>query len=81
MADDSSPPHDIPEGDTYHHADGTIEIVFARAEGKVLTVREYEGSEQFESAVGAAEYSGTHDGVASLPDAEYFVDGISDDAD
>jgi len=61
-------------GATYVFDDDTIEIVYEREDGHVLTLREYSSESAFQRAVEAAEFSGTHDGVASLPDAEEFRD-------
>lgn len=61
-------------GATYTFDDGTIEVVFEREDGHILTVREYPNTRSFESATEDAEFSGTHDGVASLPDVEKFRD-------
>ena len=60
------------KADHYRHDDGTDEIVFASAEGHVLTVREYRSVEDFERAVEDAEYVGAHEGVADLPGVEAF---------
>lgn len=70
MTDSSSPA----KGDQYRHADGTVEVVFATAEGRLLTVREYPDEDAFRRAVADAEATGQHEGVRSLPDAEAFED-------
>lgn len=62
----------IDRGDEYQHADGSREIVFETAEGRVLTVREYPSVEAFRAAVDRAEYAGIDPNVAGLPDVEEF---------
>lgn len=60
------------KGDEYEHPDGTVEIVFTVADGRVLTIREYADVDSFVDQVDDAAYGGTHDGVADLPGPEYF---------
>lgn len=62
----------IDRGDEYRHADGSREIVFETAEGRVLCVREYPSVDAFRDAVDDAEYVGVDPNVAELPDAEEF---------
>jgi hypothetical protein len=62
----------INRGDEYRHADGSREIVFETAEGRVLTVREYPSTGAFHAALDEAEYVGVDPNVADLPDAEEF---------
>jgi hypothetical protein len=69
---------DPQRADHYRHRDGTDEIVFAVEEGHVLAVREYRSVEDFERAVAAAEFVGTHEGVANLPGADAFADDASE---
>lgn len=73
MAADESPPTPT-KGDHYRFPDGTTEIVYANEDGFVLTIREYQRSEDFVRAVDGTEYVGVHDGVASLPDIEALED-------
>ena len=75
MTDDTDPT----DGSQYRHDDGTIEVVFAVEEGRVLAVREYPTVKAFEGAVAAATDAGVHEGVADLPDASVFEEGIEDD--
>ncbi|ELZ46335.1 hypothetical protein C464_10988 [Halorubrum coriense DSM 10284] len=56
----------------YRHDDGSVEIVFAVDDGRVLTVREYPDEETFETATGSAAYVGQHEGVSDLPGVEAF---------
>lgn len=65
----------IDRGDEYRHTDGSREIVFETAEGRVLSVREYPSVDAFRSAVDEAEYVGVDPNVAELPDVEEFEDG------
>jgi hypothetical protein len=58
----------------YRHDDGSVEIVFAVEEGRVLTVREYPDEATFDEATESAAYVGQHEGVAELPDVEAFRD-------
>lgn len=60
------------KGDQYEHPDGTLEVVFAVEDDRVLVIREYPSTETFEDAVEDGRFEGTHEGVASLPAAEYF---------
>lgn len=60
------------KGDQYEHPDGTTEVVFAVEEGRVLTIREYPDADAFDEGVADASSAGTHEGVANLPDAEFF---------
>ena len=56
----------------YRHDDGSVEIVFAVDDGRVLTVREYPDEETFESETESAAYVGQHEGVSDLPGVEAF---------
>lgn len=58
----------------YRHDDGSVEIVFAVEDGRVLTVREYPDEAAFGDAVSTATYVGRHEGVADLPGVEAFRD-------
>jgi len=60
------------KGDQYEHPDGTLEVVFAVEGDRVLAIREYPSTETFEDGVEAGRFEGTHEGVASLPAAEYY---------
>jgi len=62
------------KGDQYEYPDGTVEIVFAVEDGRVLTIREYPDVESFTGDVDDAASAGTHEGVADLPEAEFFED-------
>jgi len=70
--DEDSTDDSIERGDMYRHSDQQVEIVFERAEGRVLTVTEYATVDAFREAVGDARYEGTHEGVLDLPPAEAF---------
>ncbi|WP_101298348.1 hypothetical protein [Halegenticoccus soli] len=70
----SHPPRSPAKGDQYEHDDGTIEVVFTSAEGRVLTVREYPDVPTFERTVDRATYRGTHSGIAELPGLSAFDD-------
>lgn len=70
------------EGRQYRHRDGTMEVVFALEDGRVLTVKEYPTYDRFEQAVNAAADAGINDHVANLPDVEAFADdGAADEPD
>ena len=64
----------LTKGDQFRHPDGTVEVVFATAEGRLLTVKEYPDEETFRQGITDAEPAGRHEGVSSLPDAEAFED-------
>ncbi|WP_254547471.1 hypothetical protein [Halomarina pelagica] len=71
---DDAPPSDEPRtADHYQHPD-CVEVVYAVAEGRVLTLREYDSPEAFERAVADARYLGIHEGVEALPGPEAFAD-------
>jgi hypothetical protein len=65
----------------YQYDDGSVEIVFATGQGRVLTVREYPDDESFEAEIDAATYVGEHAGVAELPPVEEFMSEDDQDAD
>ncbi|MFC6823439.1 hypothetical protein [Halopelagius fulvigenes] len=67
-------PEDTSKGDEYRHTDGTREVVFALADGRILTVKEYPNGEAFDDGVADATYVGVEDDVADLPDASSFAD-------
>jgi len=67
------------EAAKYQYDDGTVEIVFAAEEGRVLTVREYSDDASFETQIESATYRGQHSGVAELPPVEAFVPGDGSD--
>lgn len=69
MTDD---PAETSKGDEYRHGDGTREVVFAVAEGRVLTVKEYRDEGAFGEAVADATYVGANEAVLDLPDASAF---------
>ncbi|RDI69724.1 hypothetical protein [Halopelagius longus] len=72
-------PEDTSKGDEYRHPDGTREVVFALADGRVLTVKEYPDDESFDDGVADATYVGVEDDIADLPDASSFeVDGAEE---
>lgn len=56
----------------YRHDDGSVEIVVAVEEGRVLTVREYPDEATFTDATESAAYVGQHEGVEDLPGVEAF---------
>lgn len=58
----------------YRHDDGSVEIVFAVDDGRVLTVREYPDEATFDGATASAAYVGQHEGVSDLPGVEAFRD-------
>ena len=62
------------QGESYRFPDGTAEIVFATAEGRVLTVREYRSVARFRGTVASAEHCGIDDAVADLPPVDAFRD-------
>ncbi|WP_246988171.1 hypothetical protein [Halorientalis marina] len=69
MSPDESNPT---KADQYDHPDGTLEVVFAVEDGKVLTIREYDSVSQFERNTSEATYAGSHHGVLNIPDLESF---------
>lgn len=66
------------KGDQFRFPDGTHEVVFHVAEGRVLTVREYPTVDSYLTAVADGEYRGTHEGVTNLPDPSAFADGAGE---
>lgn len=60
-------------GDQHRLPDGTREVVFQVAEGRVLTVREYPSARAYRDGVASGEYLGTHEGVTDLPDPSAFA--------
>lgn len=79
MSDDNPHPDEAVKGDEYHHLDGTVEVVVATRGDRVLTVREFPSAEDFEDAVDAATYRGTHEAIASLTDPEELADRLATD--
>lgn len=73
MTSDNSP-NELFRGARFEFDDDTTEVIFELADGHVLTVREYPTRTAFERAVANAEFDGTHDGVAALPDVDAFQD-------
>ncbi|WP_311173541.1 hypothetical protein [Halobellus ordinarius] len=67
------------EAAKYQYDDGTVEIVFAAEEGRVLTVREYPDDASFETEIEPARYLGQHSGIAELPPVEAFMSGDGSD--
>lgn len=63
------------KADQYRHADGTVEVVFAVEEGRVLTFREYPDTPAFHHAITDGEFEGVHPGVEDLPGVEAFRKG------
>lgn len=76
MADDQE---NATKGDEYRHADGTREVVFALADGRILTVKEYADGGAFADGVADATYVGVEDDVARLPDVSEVA--FDDDAE
>lgn len=68
---DAQPPE---QGDQFRLPDGTHEVVFQVAEGRVLTVREYPSVTSYRAAIADAESWGTHEGVKDLPQPSELVD-------
>lgn len=66
MSNDEASPR---KGDRYRHPDGTVEVVFAVEDGRVLTFREYGDGVAFADAVEEATYVGIDEAVEGLPDA------------
>lgn len=62
----------LERGRSYEHADGTVEVVFATEDGRVLTVREYPTAEACLRTLADADYRGTNERVLELPDVEAF---------
>jgi len=62
----------LERGRSYEHADGTVEVVFATEEGRVLTVREYPTTEVCLRTLADADYRGTNEQVLDLPGVEAF---------
>ena len=73
MASDADPDEPF-RGATYVFDDGTTEVVYVREDGRILTIREYPSDTAFQQVAEEAEFTGTHEGVASLPDVEEFQD-------
>ena len=71
MADDLR----LERGRSYEFDDGTVEVVFATEEGRVLTVREYPTAEACLRTLADADYRGTNEQVLELPDVEAFEEG------
>ncbi|WP_224338497.1 hypothetical protein [Haloprofundus halobius] len=71
---DSTAPGDATKADQYQYQNGTMEVVFAVSDGRVLTLREYPDVSTFNRATDAATYRGTHQAVADLPDLMAFED-------
>lgn len=69
------------EGAKYQYDDGTVEIVFAAEEGRVLTVREYPDEAGFTEGVEPATYIGHHAALADLPGVDAFAEGGADSVD
>lgn len=69
---DSSAPGEAIKADQYQYEDGTVEIVFAVSDGRVLTLREYPDVPTFNRETEVAAYRGTHQAVAELPDLAAF---------
>lgn len=72
QADDGPP---MTRGTEFEYEDGTIEVIYETAEGRVLTVREYPTRHAFRRAVEGAAYRGENEMVSELPDVEAFEDG------
>lgn len=74
MTDDTEPA----KGSQYRHGDGTVEVVFAVEDERVLVVREYPTIDAFENAIADATDAGIHEQVADLPGVEAFADEAED---
>lgn len=73
---DEEDPLDTPSrGDEFRRPDGTIEIVYETAGGRVLTLREYPTVDAFREAARDAEYRGENAGVRDLSDVDSFSEG------
>ncbi|MFP4626138.1 MAG: hypothetical protein ACOCQ3_02095 [Natronomonas sp.] len=75
-----------PKGKQYRYADGTVEVVFATEDERVLTVREYSTLDAFERRIAEASDEGIHPEVAALPGVEGFLESetnadFADDTD
>jgi acylphosphatase len=62
----------LERGRAYEHDDGTVEVVFAAEDGRVLTVREYPTRETCLRVLDAARFRGTNEAVLDLPDVDAF---------
>ena len=62
------------KGHQYERSDGSIEVVFAVVDGRVLTFREYPDVESFTEDVAEAAYAGENRAVTELPGVEAFRD-------
>ena len=71
---ESDEPSTPQKGHQYERADGSVEVVFAVADGRVLTFREYPDVESFTRDVEAATYAGENRAVSELPGVEAFRD-------
>lgn len=79
MSDSNPHPDEVVKADTYRHSDGTLEVVVATTDDRVLTVRDYGSVADFEDAVDAAAYRGTHEDIAALADPEELAEGLTTD--
>ncbi|WP_396613386.1 hypothetical protein ACH9L7_17310 (plasmid) [Haloferax sp. S1W] len=70
--------HDAPatpaKGHQYERSSGTLEVVFAVEDGRVLTFREYPSIDLFHRSVADAQYTGENSAVKSLPGVDAFRD-------
>lgn len=66
---------DMPrEGEIFRHDDGTLEVVFAVTDGRILTVKEYDHLDAFDAATSEAVLEGVSEDVEELS-LESFPDG------
>lgn len=73
----TNPPGDRREpeqADHYRHDDGTVEIVLAVEDDRILSLKEYADGESFAASVAESDYLGTNAEVAALPDVESVRD-------
>jgi hypothetical protein len=57
----------LERGRSYEYDDGTVEVVFAAGEGRVLTVREYPTAAACLRTLADADFRGTNEDVLDLP--------------
>jgi hypothetical protein len=71
---ESDEPATPEKGDQYERPDGSVEVVFAVVDGRVLTFREYPDVDAFTDGVAEAAYEGENRAVSELPGVEAFRD-------
>lgn len=62
------------KGQQYRHPDGSLEVIFAVEDGRVLTFREYPDIDSFARETDPAQYAGLDEEVSSMPGVEAFRD-------